>query len=164
MKRMVKHLPGILMPSKQQEVRALIQKLWIPANRKITVCIDSYEEGIFRGRFYGTDGSVRSFSSLSRFLLMMEELLEENNEPQSDTALRSFASYLLSPSSENSHSGIRRGALASFELQILFRHHSSWQGVVFWREQHKEQSFRSVLELIFLMDSALRQQEEYAAG
>lgn len=161
---MLKHLSGILIPSKQQEVSPLVQKLWIPANRKFTVLIDSYEDGIFRGRFYDSDGTIRSFSSLSRFLLMMEEMLERNNEPQSDTASRSFSSFLIPPSSESYHSAIRKGILASFELQILFRQHTSWQGVILWREQHKEQSFRSVLELILLMDSALRQQEAYAAG
>ena len=123
---------------------ALVQKLWIPGNRKTTVCVDSYREGILQGRFYGPDGSVQAFPSLSRFLVLMEEMLEQNNEPQSDTIHRSFS----------------KGERATFELRILFRQHTSWQGVLFWKEQHREQSFRSVLELILLMDSALREQEE----
>ena len=50
----------------------------------------------------------------------------------------------------------RKGALATFQIQVIFRQHTSWQGMVVWQERHMEQSFRSVLELILLMDSALR--------
>ena len=139
---------------------ALVQKLWIPGNRKTTVCVDSYREGILQGRFYGPDGSVQFFPSLSRFLVLMEEMLELSNEPQSDTIHRSFSSFLLSPTSGDHQNHRPKGERATFELQILFRQHTSWQGVLFWKEQHREQSFRSVLELILLMDSALREQEE----
>ena len=139
---------------------ALVQKLWIPENRKTTVCVDSYREGILQGRFYGPDGSIQSFPSLSRFLVLMEEMLELNNEPQSDTVHRSFSSFLLSPASGDHQNHRPKGERSTFELRILFRQHTSWQGVLFWKEQHREQSFRSVLELILLMDSALREQEE----
>ena len=49
-----------------------------------------------------------------------------------------------------------RGTAATFELRILFRQHASWQGELLWLERSDRQSFRSVLELITLMDSALR--------
>ena len=143
---------------------ALVQKLWVPGSRKTTVCIDSYEEGVLRGRFYGSDGSAQSFPSLSRFLTLMEEMLELNNEPQSDTLRRSFTALLPQNNGGIHWNGIRKGSLATFELQILFRRYSSWQGVLFWKEQHREQSFRSVLELILLMDSALREKEGLEAG
>ena len=54
----------------------------------------------------------------------------------------------------------RKGRLATFELKILFRQHASWQGTIVWKEGRQEQSFRSVLELVHLMDSALRATEE----
>ena len=152
-------MQAILIPSDKQEVRTLVQKLWIPGNRKTTVCIDSYRDGILQGRFCGPDGSAQAFSSLTQFLVMMEEMLELTNEPQSDTLRRSFSTYLLQPNPDIPFSSVPRGSLATFELLILFRQHSSWQGILHWREQHREQSFRSVLELILLMDSALRKKE-----
>lgn len=164
MKQMLKHLQGILIPTTTQEVIALVQKLWSPGSRKTILCIDSYEEGILQGRFYGPDGSAQSFPSLSRFLMLMEEILETTNEPQSDTLRRSFSALLLQPGSGIHWNSIPKGSLATFELQVLFRQHSSWQGVLFWKEQHREQSFRSVLELILLMDSALREKEGLEAG
>lgn len=159
MKQHVKYPQGILLISKLQEVRTLLQKLWIPENRKTAVCIDSYEDGIFRGRFYGPGGEEQQFHSLSRFLVMMEEMLERKGEPQSDTSRRSFSAFLQPTAGGAAQGNIRRGKLATFELQILFRQHTSWQGMVRWKEQHQEQRFRSVLELILLMDSALRETE-----
>lgn len=144
-------------------MRTLVQKLWIPESRKTTVCVDSYQDGIFRGRFYGPDRDCRSFGSLSQFLVMMEDMLEQSNSPQSDTAHRSF-STLVQQTAASPRSGIPRGEQATFELQILFRQHTSWQGQVVWKDRHREQSFRSVLELILLMDSALRGLEGREAG
>ena len=47
------------------------------------------------------------------------------------------------------------GKEATFALRILFRQNSSWQGSITWLEGKQERSFRSVLELILLMDNAL---------
>ena len=48
------------------------------------------------------------------------------------------------------------GNAATFEMRILFRQHASWQGELLWLEKNTRQYFRSVLELITLLDSALR--------
>ena len=137
-----------------------MQQLWIPEKPKTTVCIDSYEDGIFQGRFYGPDRDVQTFCSLSQFLVMMEHMLEQTSAPQSDTTRRSVSALLQQSSCRFPRSSIPRGKMATFELQILFRQHTSWQGVIVWLEKQWERSFRSVLELVFLMDSALR----YAEG
>jgi hypothetical protein len=42
---------------------------------------------------------------------------------------------------------------------VLFRQNASWQGSITWMEGKQEQSFRSALELIFLMNSALEYQK-----
>lgn len=137
-------------------MRTLVQKLWIPESRKTILCIDAYEDGILQGRFYGPGREEISFQSLSQFLVRMEQMLEIANEPQSDTVHRSFSSLLPHTAAGYHRSSIRKGTRATFELQILFRQHTSWQGILLWQDQHRQQSFRSVLELILLMDSALR--------
>ena len=141
-------------------MRTLTQKPWVPESRSTTVCIDSYQDGIFRGRFYGPDGAEQLFLSLSRFLVMMEQ----RDVPQSDTSRRSFSSMIPPPAAILYRTGIPRGRKATFSLQILFRRHTSWQGKILWQDRRREQSFRSVLELILLMDSALRETEEQEAG
>ncbi|MBQ3122632.1 MAG: hypothetical protein IJC14_00585 [Firmicutes bacterium] len=49
----------------------------------------------------------------------------------------------------------KSGKLATFNIKILFRQNASWQGLCGWLEGKQEQSFRSVLELFFLLHSAL---------
>ena len=46
-------------------------------------------------------------------------------------------------------------AIATIWLQILFREHHTWQGRVIWENQRMEAPFRSVLELIEILDEIL---------
>ena len=142
----------------------MLQQEWAGPNRRITVCVDSYENGILKGRFYNGCQEMGRFESLMQFLLGVETLLENQQMPQSYTALRKFSD--LRPQSEASAASgcIRRGDVATFEMQVLFRQHTSWQGQILWRDGKMEQSFRSVLELAMLMDSALRSGEEADAS
>jgi hypothetical protein len=50
--------------------------------------------------------------------------------------------------------------MATFFVRIIFRQNASWQGSVLWLEGQREQRFRSALELIFLLDNALRSAAE----
>jgi len=49
-----------------------------------------------------------------------------------------------------------KGRASTFILRILYRQHSSWQGTIRWCEGKQEMCFRSALELLILMDSALQ--------
>jgi len=137
----------------------MIQPLWVYENRKTLVCVDSYENGVLQGRLYTAFQGMKTFDSLSQFLVKIENILEENRIPQSYTASRSFSAILPQDNADAVPGEIRQGSRATFELQILFRQHSSWQGRILWRDKKVEQSFRSVLELVLLMDSALRSME-----
>ena len=44
----------------------------------------------------------------------------------------------------------------TFVVQILNTQNSTWQGTVTWTEGGKQEHFRSTLELIQLVDSALQ--------
>ena len=142
----------------------MIRPFWVNENRKVLVCVDDYRDGVFFGRLYHAQQGMSCFRSLSQFLMKMECLLEEIQEPQSYTAKRTFSSMLPSDDEASYAAQFRKGAKATFELKVLFRQHSSWQGIVVWKERKTEQSFRSVLELICLLDSALRDLEESAAS
>lgn len=142
----------------------MIQPLWVSENRKIMVCVDDYHDGVLKGRFYHIRHGMGSFQSLSQFLLKLEALLDQMQEPQSYTAKRSFSSALVLENEDAQPARFRKGAKATFEVQVLFRQHSSWQGVVVWKDKKTEQSFRSVLELVVLLDSALRAEEGSAAS
>lgn len=51
---------------------------------------------------------------------------------------------------------------AVFVVRIHFRRNSTWQGTITWTDSKRTQNFRSALELIRLMDSALRDQQPQA--
>ncbi len=127
--------------------------------RKAIVCIDSYYKGIPEGRIFIPGVESAYFESLSQFLIQMDALLDERQYPQPYTQTRRFAPAPELMGHRITPLQIRRGARATFELQVIFRQHTSWQGVLYWQEGKQEQRFRSVLELVILMDSALRQEE-----
>ena len=141
----------------------MLQKVWVGENRKMTVCVDSYEDGVIKDRFYNAFQEMEHFESLVQFLIGIETVLEEQQIPQSYTALRRFSDLLPESELKTPLKRIRKGSRATFEVQVLFRQHSSWQGVIIWKERKTEQSFRSVLELIMLMDSALRTEKYVVA-
>ncbi|MGI6097001.1 MAG: hypothetical protein ACOYBM_02655 [Dethiobacteria bacterium] len=44
---------------------------------------------------------------------------------------------------------------STFMVRILFRQNASWQGELHWLEQDKKCSFRSLLELVTLIQAAV---------
>ncbi len=128
----------------------MIRKQWGTACVKHIICVDSYEKRILRGRLNGKGPEEMEFSSLADLLVKLED--------QPAEAQASETEFYLDPPKQQL-SPIRKGAKATFELQILFKQHNSWQGLLKWREKNIEQSFKSVLELILLMDTALEDNE-----
>lgn len=124
--------------------------------RTSVVCVDSYNDRILCGRInneYCPDGI--SFKSTIEFLLNMEYVLEEMNWAQSFSGRRVFQPVEERAAPTVSAEQIKEGKLATFSVRILFRQNSSWQGTLYWHEKKQGESFRSVLELLTLMDSAL---------
>ena len=109
-----------------------------------------------KGRFYNParEGGT-SFESLSQMLVELEDLMDEYQLPQSFTTNRHFSDPGARPGGVAEEEG-QVGKKATFAVRILFRQNASWQGSVSWLEGKQEESFRSVLELILLMDGALR--------
>ena len=131
---------------------------WRRDRRKHIVCLDSYQDGVPKGRIYDSQLGMEHFSSLLDFFLKMESILDEIQLPQSYTDKRLFLTGSEPMGSKNLTAPVMRGARATFEVQVIFRQHTSWQGVIVWLETGMEQSFRSALELVLLMDSALNKQ------
>ena len=140
----------------------MLSKLWCPENNRIQVCVDAYENGVPTGRFYHSTWEVQGFSSLTQLLVQIEAILDEQRLPQSYTTPRTFSAILEQREAGPSPAASPKGICATFVLKILFRQHASWQGSVVWKERQQEESFRSVLELIHLLDSALRSPEGWA--
>lgn len=120
------------------------------------VCIDSYDDGVLVGRIYNSRfGEAESFRSMTEFLTGIERILAIEDTPQRFSAVRVFHPVMPPLPDPPAIVMPKTGKLATLELHILFRQNSSWQGSILWAEGKKKQHFRSVLELIFLIDSAL---------
>ncbi len=133
----------------------MTEKVWGNEYRTTMVCVDSYTDGEPNGRLYNKHlPEGKMFRGMTQFLVEMERVLDEMDFPRAYTATRTFSSVAErktgSPEGE-----FRMGAAATFAVRILFRQNASWQGSVTWLDGRQEQSFRSVLELILLMDNVL---------
>lgn len=125
--------------------------------RNTVLCVDGYENREMCGRMYNPFlGDELIFESMMEFLITLESLLDEMSFPQQFSARRIFSdvSYDMRKTSESCREN--NGKIATFHIAVLFRQNSSWQGTVTWMETGKQDGFRSALELLFLMDSALQ--------
>lgn len=125
-------------------------------NKSCYVNIDSYENrvpsGVIYNNFYKKN---RRFTGTIELLEIMEKMLDEFMPNSADTMRlfceKSTENRLEEADVSISHSGL----LATFRIDVIFRQRSSWQGVMRWIEKDKEECFRSVLEMIKLLDSAV---------
>lgn len=58
--------------------------------------------------------------------------------------------------SEKTWDAYRKGGKkATFLIHVLYKEHGTWQGVICWRENGERLTFRSFMEMLFLMASAV---------
>lgn len=101
------------------------------------------ESAFFKGRRY--------FSNLTQMIFLVEELLDAMIYPSRVTSLCSFTTGTTRRTAQENE----EKPIASFRLSVLFRQNASWQGNIQWMEDKKVIPFRSVLELIQLIDTGL---------
>lgn len=127
--------------------------------RGTVLCIDSYDNKVPIGRLYDTFWqSGVEFTGAIDLILQLHRLLDEKGTPDSFTTPRYFTP-VRAPEAPVA-GGIRQGRRATFSLRILFRQYASWQGSLLWVEGNQQEEFRSVLELLELLDSALPEKKE----
>lgn len=122
--------------------------------------IDSYGNEVPVGKFCQTcQGEVTDFHGLMQLMVKMENAMEAAEEgPQSFTTMRTFSVPPFFTAKYEEAEFSAAGKVATFSVQVMFRMNSTWQGRVTWLEGQQSQSFRSALELMMLMNSALAAQ------
>jgi hypothetical protein len=102
----------------------------------------------------------KKFQNLMQLLLMIENILEDTGFPKPTTEKRRFHSFKATSEAgeviDKEHTSQNlQGKLATFRIKIMFRQNASWQGSVSWLEGNSMEPFRSALELLMLMNSAM---------
>lgn len=150
----------------------------------VTLCMDSYHADWQIGRLYHQYlGKPIRFSSVFEAIGQMEAFYDAIQFPYASMNLRSF--FIDRKAAERTPGKRRtlpelpepvrkdmmemktfdeatsyRGKDATFIIRVQYRQHSSWQGEVTWVDQKKKEYFRSVLELVRLMDEALEGEKQ----
>lgn len=133
----------------------------------IALCIDGRSDGDYNGRVYNQyhEEPVRFWGMLDAFRCA-EFFLDRMDFPQRSTVPRSFrkreivsCDYGKRPAREEIMSNLenKKGEEGTFIVQVKYRQNATWQGQVVWAEENKKMYFRSALELLRLIDDALRE-------
>lgn len=132
------------------------------------LCLDKYENKCMQGRLYHpiSDEGL-SFRSVMELLCIMESMFDQISYPKAAMEMRQFQktpkislSLMEQINWENLNKG-HRGKQGTFLVRICFRQNASWQGTVKWLEKGRELKFRSAMELLLMMDSALMKAENW---
>lgn len=134
-------------------------------NSYLRFCINDARDHRFSGKLF----SQRllhplEFNDLGSLVLFLEEVFDRQGFPQ---AFQSTRTFIASPSdlslaAEDPSQGMSpaivraaRGAVATFDVLVVSRRASSWQGSVDWLDGGERQEFASFLELAHMIDRKL---------
>lgn len=139
-------------------------QLYIGADNGVVVCVNQMRESRIAGRFYHAFSTEPvGFYSWEQLIFEIEELLNQLYLPFPSTNDRYFVS--ASPKPLRKEKRVKtvtddellrhRGSLGSFIIKVQHRENSTWQGRITWVDENKTVSFRSVWEMMKLMENAL---------
>lgn len=129
------------------------------------LCVDRISRHRMTGRLYHRySKQVIPFVSGEQAVFLMEQLFDSLQFPYPSTLERSFSEELKSAPTSRQERLMndedllsRHGDLGSFIVRVQHRQNSSWQGTLTWMERDKTVHFRSIWEMIKLVESALNE-------
>lgn len=141
---------------------------YIGAPNGVVICIRENNDGELAGEFYHSYSSRPvPFQGIGQMTLRMEKLFDWLNFPYPGTNSRSFLP-VKPPAEKNNNNPPERkkimsdemlltkhGEIGTFIVRVQHRQNSSWQGRITWMEEDKTVQFRSVWEMIKLIENAV---------
>ena len=129
---------------------------FIPTDaRACVVKVTGYDNRVPEGSLYNINlpGEVPFIGFMDLFM-RMDGVFDENHAPRTTLKRRSFTDEAPAIPEPEQEAPVE-DPLATFRIRVHFRQNASWQGSVQWAEENTEAGFRSALELMYLMDTAL---------
>lgn len=142
----------------------------IYAPNLLNICVEEVSDRDCSGRIWHQySREAPEFRGTAELLRVMEELFDRWDFPQNSTVPRTFKSTGTQETVRKRGETARqmdarelqekRGGRATFIVHVKYRQNATWQGEVIWAEKQQKQSFRSALEFLKLIDSALDEAE-----
>lgn len=125
-----------------------IEKLQPCSAHDALVTISTYDNGAVSGYLIHPrlDAPI-SIRSLSQLVCLLDQVKKLESVPSK-------------PTNEDTISLASLPRIASFTISVLFQQNCTIQGKLVWNEKQMEATFRSALELIYLLDSVLAESRE----
>ena len=150
-------------------------ELYTGVPNAVILCFDEpIRQGLFRGRMYHAfhEGAYEVVS-FEEVIHLMGRLFDDIQFPRANIRDRSFFAK-EQPEGQKGRSGkekimadkellSKHGDIATFIVRVQQRQNSSWQGRVTWVDENKTVTFRSILELIKLIESGVATNDPEAA-
>ena len=144
-------------------------QIYIGTVNGIVVCVDSINHRQLSGRFYHSySREAVDFCNLEQLLFRMEQLFNILQFPFPSTNERIFAGTKDHESKFSNINNVdqerimnddellmKHGDLGSFIIRVQHRQNSSWQGRITWMEKNQTVYFRSVWEMMKLIENAI---------
>lgn len=143
------------------------------AKNLMAICVDEWDSSELSGRLYHTSLGEHYFCSLENFFQLFEQPIFAQVLPQAVFEQRSFrptkrgkrkqevvvvqpvCNQAIQQNNAQEEFAFSHGAKGTFMVRVYYCQNASWQGTVQWMDEGKTQNFRSMLELIHLMNDAL---------
>ena len=142
---------------------------YIGAPNGVVICIRENNDAELAGEFYHSYSTEPvPFQGIGQMTLRMEKLFDWLHFPYPGTNSRSFLPVKQPAEKENNNNPPERkkimsdemlltkhGEIGTFIVRVQHRQNSSWQGRITWMEEDKTVQFRSVWEMIKLIENAV---------
>lgn len=132
----------------------------------LRICIDECRVGSIQGRVFSRRLTAPlTFSDAGDLLLQLEDVFDRQNFPQAFERKRTFGESVeqmelpLAPSLAEGMTpetvAAASGRVTTFELYVITRRNTTWQGFVDWLDGSPRSDYQSVLALLKLIDRHL---------
>ena len=134
-------------------------------NSTLRICVDDASQQTLRGRVFSQRFlHPLKFSDMGSLCLYLEDVFDTQKFPQAFQQARTIVPcsndmsiVAPEPGDGMTPAVVRaaRGAVATFEILVISRRSSTWQGSVDWLDGSDRQEFSSYLELMRMIDDRL---------
>ncbi len=145
-------------------------ELYLGSKNAVLVCINACNDGFFSGEYYHKfDKSGQVFESLDGLVFSLDRFFDQIDYPVNSTKFRRFASGRLLKVSEkkvveevNNDNEIlgKHGSLGTYIIRVQHRQNSTWQGRITWVEKNETVYFRSIFEMLKIIESGMPAEED----